>query len=451
MDCSFFLKNVVDLFDVTPDQKMQTDLLNHLEGCNACARYYEVVFDTMADLKPRVGIRAGEELKHNILGQVSVTPRIGENARSRVIRMFSHAAWPRIAAVAAMLVICITLIPLMLNPGLVYADVRAANRLIGESLKSLAGLQSVYMLIRVRTTPGDNFESISTEGEFVNNALWKIFSSPARWRMEKPGRIVVMDGRNQYLYRPGEEFAMKAGADAGLVESLKLFLDPGRILETEQKRALQNKAFCHVEQHDSTLVLTVTSKAAGDFTNPYLLNKSIAGSNNRRVYVFDKQSKRLISFRVSVQSGHREIPVIQSAVIRYDQQIPDSIFRISLPPGISFMELDDYYSHGGSDLPVASGEEATRIIFESFGREEWNTVKKFIPELRFQGGRVASEIRQYYGGLRVISIGKSFRSGSYPGVFVPYRIKLKSGEVISHNLAIRNDNPRRLWVVDGGL
>ena len=37
------------------------------------------------------------------------------------------------------------------------------------------------------------------------------------------------------------------------------------------------------------------------------------------------------------------------------------------------------------------------------------------------------------------------------GGFVPYEIKFKSGKVHKHNLAVRNDNPAKRFVVDGGI
>jgi hypothetical protein len=48
-------------------------------------------------------------------------------------------------------------------------------------------------------------------------------------------------------------------------------------------------------------------------------------------------------------------------------------------------------------------------------------------------------------------LGDPFQSGQYPGWFVPYEIRLKSGEVKKHNLAIRNGNPAKHWLVDGGI
>ena len=54
-------------------------------------------------------------------------------------------------------------------------------------------------------------------------------------------------------------------------------------------------------------------------------------------------------------------------------------------------------------------------------------------------------------GLQIINIGKPFKRFWYPGIFVPFKIVLKNGETRKFNLAIRNDNPKKEWLVDGGL
>ena len=53
--------------------------------------------------------------------------------------------------------------------------------------------------------------------------------------------------------------------------------------------------------------------------------------------------------------------------------------------------------------------------------------------------------------LQVIKIGEPFKSGIYPGEFVPYEIKLNNGTIKSHVLALRDDNPGKVWMVDGGI
>ena len=44
----------------------------------------------------------------------------------------------------------------------------------------------------------------------------------------------------------------------------------------------------------------------------------------------------------------------------------------------------------------------------------------------------------------------AFTSKDYPGRFVPYEIKLESGDVIKHNLALKKDGKTGRWWDDGG-
>jgi hypothetical protein len=39
----------------------------------------------------------------------------------------------------------------------------------------------------------------------------------------------------------------------------------------------------------------------------------------------------------------------------------------------------------------------------------------------------------------------------YPGVFVPYEIRLTNGETRKHNLALKKDERTGRWRFDGGL
>jgi hypothetical protein len=63
----------------------------------------------------------------------------------------------------------------------------------------------------------------------------------------------------------------------------------------------------------------------------------------------------------------------------------------------------------------------------------------------------------YYGGLKIISLGKAFKGrfrgdrGAYYGVFVPYEIRLKNGEIHKWQLAIECSNPEHCWRFDGGM
>jgi len=96
-------------------------------------------------------------------------------------------------------------------------------------------------------------------------------------------------------------------------------------------------------------------------------------------------------------------------------------------------------------------EQAAKTFFEACGREDWTEVAKFC-----QGDPLDDKFKNLYGGLQVVSLGKPFkgwdRAGrKYGGVFVPYEVRLKNGEVHKWQLAIRCDNPGNHWQEDGGM
>jgi hypothetical protein len=118
-----------------------------------------------------------------------------------------------------------------------------------------------------------------------------------------------------------------------------------------------------------------------------------------------------------------------------------------LPADVSWAQLPEQLSKLPDNEKYASmtAEQASRAFFEACSREDWNEAGKFMSP-------VTADMKEYLGGLEIVSLGESFTSKAYhSGRFVPYEIKLKNGYVKKHNLAIRKDNPAGRWQVDGGI
>jgi RNA polymerase sigma factor (sigma-70 family) len=104
-------------------------------------------------------------------------------------------------------------------------------------------------------------------------------------------------------------------------------------------------------------------------------------------------------------------------------------------------------------------EQAAKTFFEACSREDWTEAAKFCePGNGYPVGdkfKNKLEVRNYLGGLQVVSLGKPFRGWiggmKYGGVYVPYEIRLKNGRVEKWQVAIRCDNPDKRWYIDGGL
>ena len=68
-----------------------------------------------------------------------------------------------------------------------------------------------------------------------------------------------------------------------------------------------------------------------------------------------------------------------------------------------------------------------------------------------ESARARQLLRSRYAGATVVECSAPVRSGNYPGLFIPCRLQMADGSTEELHLALRNDNPQRSWVVDGGL
>src|SRR6185369_2692413 len=106
-----------------------------------------------------------------------------------------------------------------------------------------------------------------------------------------------------------------------------------------------------------------------------------------------------------------------------------------------------------------SPEQAAKSFFDACSRNDWAETEKYWPPgLLKQHPDFASSFTNNYGGLKVVSVGKPFRARlvmaggqEYPGVYVPYEIRLKNGLTRKWQLAIRCDNLEHQWYWDGGM
>jgi RNA polymerase sigma factor (sigma-70 family) len=107
-------------------------------------------------------------------------------------------------------------------------------------------------------------------------------------------------------------------------------------------------------------------------------------------------------------------------------------------------------------LTGTTPEQAAKAFFEACSQEDWTEAAKFWqPSTRYPGP-LGDKFQSYFRGMQVVSLGKPFwgwfsARGKYGGVWVPYEIRLKNGEVRKGQLQIQCDNPDKRWFVEGGL
>jgi len=253
-----------------------------------------------------------------------------------------------------------------------------------------------------------------------------------------------MDGNASTLYIKQQNEAMKAAPNAGFVEWLKPLLDPEQLLQTELDSARKGGSELSQTESGGVITLTVRQKAKGNFTDPWAMDKSIPESDHTSVYAFDAESKRLKSLHVFVNKSGSSTEVLDVSDIRYDEKLPSTLFALSLPSDVIW--LQDSSQMKAASVAFAGPRDVAEFFFSALARKDWEAVLQV-----YSVSSVSDSTKRYYGGVQVLSIGQPSKSGLYPGYFVPYEIRLPSGEVKSHKLAIRNDNPAHRWYVDGGF
>lgn len=323
----------------------------------------------------------------------------------------------------------------------------SAAEILAQAILAEAKVQTLHMKVSVRTIPHDNFHYIGLDCPMVPHEIWKEFGPPVRWRLEKPGRVMVVnDGELVALIRPN--VAWKYKGTHGDIGWFGLLLEPDKTLEMERQAGLAHGWAMNVAQ-ESTLngveqiVLTVEAKAQATYTNNYLRNSSIGDSDTRRVYRFDANSRLLTGVQIYVHGDAGDVLVAEVTQIEYNQPIDPSVFTIQLPQDVQWVEETKVLPDNARYEAMGPAETA-RAFFQACADENWDEVGKFWSPL-------TEDVKAYLGGMKIINVGEPFRSGLYPGWFVPYEIRLKNGENKKWNLAVRNDNPARRYVVDGGI
>ena len=203
-----------------------------------------------------------------------------------------------------------------------------------------------------------------------------------------------------------------------------------------------------MEDKDGLIYFTITSNAKGNFINDYCKNSSIEESDNRREYIFDKNTKLLKGLKIFILEGKNETLIEEITSIEYNTTMDESLFSINLPKGTEWFDLSKEFNN--ETFKNISSKRAAEVFFEGLSNSDWKLVAQTFEFISSNGLKV-KEVKDKFGGLTLVKLGEPFKSGQYPGEFVPYEIKLKSGKTIKHNLAVRNDNPNKVWIVDGGF
>ncbi len=411
----------------------------HLQQCPQCQAKLE-------DLRRLTG-RLEESLQgnHTISLEGPVMDRIlaEQAAELRRLKMRKKIRFIGVGTAAAATAACVILFVFLMP----VQDRRVmAAEVLAQAASRASGLTSVHIDCRMRTLPNDNFSLIGPGYEFVEVDVWRQFGDPTKYRIEKPGRVLVCDGESTVmLIKPN--YAVKGPAGANFDAAwLRDLADLKKILSDQVCGALASKVDISAKREDvegkPKLVVTVEVKA--DNTGDYIRNKFLDTADTRRVFQFDAATQRLEAMKIFLHAKEQDVLVFEVTGIEYDARPATSLFDLELPKDVVWYEqpkpLPDNEKYASM-----TPKQAAEAFFGACAKEDWNEAQKFW------GAKMDDRLKKFLGEIKVVNLGKPFQSQPYPGWFVPYEMTMKSGGTRKHNLAVRNDNPAGRWIVDGGL
>jgi hypothetical protein len=280
--------------------------------------------------------------------------------------------------------------------------------------------------------------------------VWQQAGSKAKWRVEKPGRVVSMDGASTTLFiRPDLAYKLPHATQGAFDTDPLLKLANAQDMIISELRAAQAKGWnLKLTQEtmaggESKLVVTVETKAEVP-ENDHNRNKWFGDSDIRWVYRFDGKTHRLKEVEALLHGRSGDVLILEAERIEYDRPIDATIFSLALPKNVRWVK-DPERLPDNAKYEKMTPLEAARAFFAACAKEDWNEAQKF-ETMPFD-----NTLREYLRGLQIMSLGQPFQSKSYPGWIIPYEIKFNGGHVKKHNLFLRKDNPAMRYVVDGGI
>jgi hypothetical protein len=410
----------------------------HLEICPSCRDERDALAQLQSRLLATGKAAADVSLVFDVMRAVQNQQIKPE--KIPIMKRLSQYRWP-IGLSAAAAAAAVVLLFGFLTP---QAKATAAD-VLARGAKAIANLTTIHFKAQVRTYPADNFATINPNVDFQLVEVWEQYAPDLKWRVEKPGRVALMDGQQALLLIKSAKLAAKFNGRtpsaydtdwlhriANLSSTISNELRMAQAKGWELRLGTETGSDARLKS-----VVTVTAKS-GLADNDYLHNKFFEVSDTRRVYRFDDQTERLEAVQIYLTRASGDVLILDLNQIEYDQPIAPTVWQVDLPADVVWDKPLEKLSDNEKYASMTA-EQAARAFFEGCGRQDWSEVAKYQ-------GAVTESVKEYLGGLELVSLGQAFTSKAYPGVFVPYEIKLRPQEI---NFRVSNNNPAKRYVITG--
>jgi hypothetical protein len=439
MNCAECRDNLVACLEGLLEPELAGQCRAHLETCAACRAEHASFSQLQARLVAAGRLAAEVSLTQGVMQRVQrvQTKSEGMTIMSKLLKHRWGFGLGALAGTAA-----IVLFIALALPGNVQA--KAAD-VLARGAQAVAKLTSIHLRGQLRTLPADNFSYINPDRDFYTIELWKQFEPELKWRVDKPGRLAVMDGQSTLLYINSAKHAAKhpgPSRSAFDTDWLHRIANLSNTISNELRNAQARGWKLDLTEETGAdgrakSVVTVFVKS-GVPDNDYCKNTFLDNADTRRVYKFDSQTERLDSVQIFLARASGEVQIFDLNQIEYNQPLDPKLWQVELPADVSWYEQPQKLPDNEKYASMTAGE-AARAFFEACGRQDWAEAAKFYSPMD-------ARIKEYLGGLQIVSLGQEFTSKSYPGRFIPYEIKLPGMEF---NLRLSNSNSAGRYVITG--
>lgn len=446
MNCDQCRELLADFLEGLLDEEAQRRLEMHLADCPTCRAELAEVWQLSAHLA-RTGLSVPPlSLEAAVMDRIVQEQALALRrlAMRRRIRFWGISG---VTAAAAAALVVITL----WSP--TPAVAQKAAEVMARGAEAVPEKCTIHYVAQMRTLPADNFSMIGGQFDPVKVEVWRELDGKQRWRVDKPGRVAVMDGTSTtMLMKPpfNMVYSVPVAATRGAFDTTPLLelANVRSMLSDELRTALAQGWELKLSDEKSTtvekkLLVGVETKSGLPDKDP-LKNKFFNTSDIRRIYRFDAKSGRLDGIEVYIRQDDKDVKILEVEKIDYDQAIDPAVFTLKLPENVQRIEEPKPLADNAK-YEQMTPQQAARAFFEACGKENWDEVAKFWPM------PINDRLKEYLGGVEIVSLGEPFQSAASPNWIVPYEIKLKGGEIKKHALGLRKNPQAKRFLVDGGI
>ena len=427
MNCKEFKDKVVDLFDTTIDMQLQAECKAHMAECPECKAYYDELAEAFQALLPQ---------------ETHTKQSVSEPVAKR------HHLWRPIAVAA------VFLLGFFIGWSHFFSTSAVAETSLGQffdnGIRSVQNVGSFQMVVYARTTPNDNFAYFDSKADFVKIDIGLLRQNDSVfYRAEKQnGRAIVFDGHSQYMWIPNALY-VKGPRAANFLEHFVSLLYPERLLGI-QKSAIDfsNKNDVTRTETDTTVVLTFKGTDKNRDLLQLLETGKMGNCEVEVENVFTKNDGLLRFVKLWVVDKGQKTLLLHIDNIQYNVMLNRA--HITQIPEADWTDVTKTTSDTADDrLGKLQQETATQAA------------ERILQAIISGNNNQASEALVYYKNM-LPALSEKMKGckasgfqerhdGDYVGTYVFYTLTHPDGKEEQKHIAVRNDNEKHIWIVDGGL